>query len=149
LPVQSRRCHRAEPSVGAKPFLVFWLAAWTLCGALAMNWAYRSFRPSVPESLELMPNSVKYDSGIPPPQVYLGQFPKEAWKAMSQRRVRLELDRWSLQSLRLRETSSGNRLTVDADASRIDIAQSASEIEREWLHQFLVKRYSLALTQGR
>ena len=133
---------------GGQAFLAFWLVAWTLCGALAMNWAYRSFRPSVPE-LELMPNSVKYDSGIPPPRVYLGQFPKESWKAMSQRRVRLELDRWSLQSLRLRETSSGNRLTVDADASRIDIAQSASEIERGWLHQFLAKRYFLPLTQGR
>ena len=68
---------------------------------------------------------------------------------MFPKRMRLELDRRSLQSLRLRETSDGNRLTVDADPLRIDIAQSASEIEREWLHQFLAKRYSLPLTQRR
>jgi hypothetical protein len=62
--------------------------------------------------------------------------------------MRLELDRRSLKSLRLRETSDGNRLTVDADALRIDIAQSASEIEREWLHRLLAQRYSLSLTPG-
>jgi hypothetical protein len=67
---------------------------------------------------------------------------------MFPRRARLELDRRGLQSLRLRETSEGNRLTVDVDASRIEIARSASEIEREWLYQVLVKRYSLALPQG-
>ena len=135
---------------GAQAFLAFWLAAWTLGGAMAMYWAYRLFRPSVPESLKLMPNGVIYDSGIPPPQAYFGHTsPKDAWKSMFPKRMRLELDRRSLQSLRLRETSDGNRLTVDADALRIDLAQSASEIEREWLYQFLAKRYSLSLTQGR
>jgi len=42
-----------------------------------------------------------------------------------------------------------NRLTVDADALHIDIAQSASEIEREWLYQLLEKRYALPSPQGR
>jgi hypothetical protein len=56
-------------------------------------------------------------------------------------RTRVELDRQKLQSLRLRETKDGNRLTVDADALRLDIAQSASELEREWLYQLLTKRY--------
>jgi hypothetical protein len=43
----------------------------------------------------------------------------------------------------------GNRLTVDVDALRLDIAQSASEIEREWLYQLLAKRYSLPSAPGR
>lgn len=59
----------------------------------------------------------------------------------------MELDRQKLQSLLLRETDGGNRLTVDADALRLDIAQSAGEIEREWLFQLLVNRYSLPLAQ--
>ena len=67
---------------------------------------------------------------------------------MFPKRTRVELDRHKLQSLRLRETNEGNRLTVDADAVRFDIAQSASEIEREWLYQFLAKRYSLPSPQG-
>jgi len=94
----------------------------------------------------LMPDGVIYDSGIPPLQTYSGYtWNKDAWKSMFPKRTRVELDRRKLQSLRLRETNDGNRLTVDADALRLDIAQSATEIEREWLYQLLTKRYSLPL----
>jgi hypothetical protein len=68
---------------------------------------------------------------------------------MFPKRTRVELDRRNLQSLRLRETNDGNRLTVDVDALRLDIAQSASEIAREWLYELLAKRYSLPLPQKR
>jgi hypothetical protein len=44
-------------------------------------------------------------------------------KSMFPKRTRVELDRRNLQSLRLRETNDGNRLTVDVDALRLDIAQ--------------------------
>ena len=127
----------------APAILVFSLVAWTLGGAFAVYWAYRAFRPSVPESLSLMPNSVIYDSGIPPLQTYSYISRTDYWKSMFQKRTRTELDWQKLQSLRLRETNDGNRLTVDADALRLDIAQSASEIEREWLYQLLANRYSL------
>jgi hypothetical protein len=43
----------------------------------------------------------------------------------------------------LRETESGNRLTIDVDAARLDIAATASEVEREWLARLLAQRYSL------
>ena len=135
---------------GVYAFLVFWLAAWTLAGVWALYLAYRTFRPSVPESLKLMPNGVTYDSGVPPLQLYFSYVsPKEAWKSMFPKRTRIELDRRKLQSLRLRETNDGNRLTIDADALRLDLAQSASEIEREWLYDVLAKRYSLPLPQKR
>ena len=131
-------------------FLVFWLAAWTLGGVMAIYWVYRLLRPSVPESLRLTANSVIYDSGLSPPQWYYGYASrKEAWRSMFPKRTRAELDRRKLQSLRLRETNDGNRLTVDADALRLDLGQSASEIEREWLFQTLVKRYSLSLPPAR
>jgi hypothetical protein len=88
-------------------------------------------RFAVPESLRLMPHSVIYDSGIPPFQTFTSRM--DFWKSMFQKRTHTELDWKKLQSPRLRETNDGNRLTVDADALRLDIAQSASEIEREWL----------------
>jgi hypothetical protein len=128
----------------APAVLVFWLAGWTLGGAFAMYQAYRMFRPSVPESLTLMPNGVTYDSGIPPFRTHFGYASrKDSWKSLFPKRTRAELDRRVLQSLRLRETGDGNRLTVDADGSRLDIAGSANEIEREWLYQLLATRYSL------
>jgi hypothetical protein len=128
----------------AYAFLVFWLAARTVAGVWALYLVYRAFRPSVPETLKFMPNGVTYDSGVPAFQMYFGYAShKEVWKYMFPRRTRVELDRRKLQSLRLRETNEGNRLTVDADALRLDIVPSASEIEREWLYELLAKRYSL------
>jgi hypothetical protein len=127
----------------ASAFVIFWLVGWTLGGAYVIYSIYRAFRPSVPEQLRLMPDRVTYDSGIPPLQTQFGQPRKEAWKSMFPKRTRAELDRRALQSLRLRETGDGNRLTVDANGSRLDIAPSASEIEREWLYQLLTNRYSL------
>jgi hypothetical protein len=56
----------------AEAFLVVWLVAWTLIGAFAVYCAARAFRPSVPESLRLLPDSVTYDSGIPPLFTQLG-----------------------------------------------------------------------------
>jgi hypothetical protein len=107
-----------------------------------MFFLYRVFRPSVPESLRLIPRSVAYDSGVPPFQTNFSQSNQhEAWKNSFPRSVRVQLDRRQLQSLRIRKTDSGNRLTVDADAARLEIARSASEIEREWLYKLLAGRY--------
>jgi hypothetical protein len=50
--------------------------------------------------------------------------------------------------LRLRETESSNRLTVDVEAQRIEIASAASEVEREWLARLLARRYSLPQVLG-
>jgi hypothetical protein len=135
----------------ANAFIVFWLGGWTLGGIFAVFAAYRSFRPPVSESLELKRNSVTYDSGIPPLQFdssWRYKNPKNAWSSAFPKRIRAELDRRQLQSLRLRETESGNRLTIDVDAARIDIAPSASEVEREWLARLLAQRYSLQQLSG-
>jgi hypothetical protein len=132
-------------------FLVFWLGAWTLGGIFALNMLYRTFRPSVPETLELRRSSLAYDSGIAPPQFNYYQRnrnPMNAWKSAFPKRVRLELDRSQLQSLRLRETDTGNRLTFDNGSERIEIAPTSSEVEREWLARMLARRYSLPQILG-
>jgi hypothetical protein len=138
-------------SGNANGFLIFWLAGWTLGGIFAVVSLYRIFRPSVPESLELKRNSVAYDSGIAPLQFdssWRYKKPKDSWNALFPSRVRVELDRRQLQSLRLRETDTGNRLTLDVDAARIDIAPTATEVEREWLARLLAQRYSLPQALG-
>jgi hypothetical protein len=136
-------------SVAANGFLIFWLGAWTLAGAFAIFALYKLFRPSVPESLRLMPDGVAYDSGVPPFQLnYSRRDQSEAWKSLFSKRLRVELDREQLQSLRLRETDSGNRLTIDANAVHLDVARSVSEVEREWLYQLLAGRYLKSLASG-
>jgi hypothetical protein len=131
----------------ANGFIVLWLGAWTVGGILAACTLYRILRPSVPESLELRRSGVAYDSGIAPLEFDSWRTKnkklKDTWTSLFPKRLRVELDRRQLQSLRLRETESGNRLTVDVDASRIDIAPAASEVEREWLARLLAQRYAL------
>jgi hypothetical protein len=130
----------------AGAFLIFWLGAWTIGGIFAAYSAYRAFRPTVPETLLLHRSGVAYDSGVPSLQFdssWRNKNPKNAWNSAFPRRIRADLDRPRLQSLRLRETEAGNRLTVDVDAQRIEIASGASEVEREWLARLLSRRYSL------
>ena len=130
-------------SAAANGFLVVWLGAWALGAAWAIFVLYKLFRPSVPESLRLMPDGVVYDSGAPPLQMNFFSYAdhREHWKSLFSKRLRVELNREQLQSLRLRETDAGNRLTIDANAARLDLARSASEVEREWLYQLLAGRY--------
>ena len=136
----------------APPFLIFWLGAWTLGGIGAAYALFRTLRPSVPETLALRRNVVAYDSGVTPPQFNSykrNQNPISAWRSAFPKRLQADLDRKELQTLRLRETESGNRLTVDVEAQRIEIASSASEVEREWLAGLLARRYSLSQVSGK
>ena len=141
--------------------LIFWLCAWTLGEIYAALTLYKISRPLVPESLELKSNGVTYDSGISPPPFGWGSYyrslfspnahaknRKDSWNYIFSRRVRVDFDRLQLQSLRLREAETGNRLTIDLGAKRLDIASAATEVEREWLAGVLARRYSLPQLSG-
>jgi hypothetical protein len=134
----------------APPFLIFWLGAWTIGGIGAVFALFRTLRPSVPETLALGRSSVAYDSGVAPLQFNSykrNPNPIAAWRSTFPKRLQADLDRNELQTLRLRETESGNRLT-DVEAQRIEIAAAASEVEREWLARLLARRYALPQVLG-
>ena len=127
-------------------FIIFWLGGWTVGGILAALTAYQIFRPTVPETLQLKRGSIAYDSGIPPFELNQNTRNKgirDYWSSLLSRRLRTDLDRQQLQTLRLRETETGNRLTIDLGAQRVELASGASEVEREWLARLLAKRYGL------
>ena len=127
----------------ASGFHIIWLAMWTMGGMFAAYAAYRSLRPTVPESLRLTRTGVGFDSGVLPPRF---ERNRSAWGNLSNtfpKRIRCEINLRQLQSLRLRDTDTGNRLTVDVDNQRIEIAAAATEVEREWLARVLTERYGL------
>jgi hypothetical protein len=131
------------------PFLIFWLCAWTVGGAFAVSMLYRMFRPTIPETLMLASDGVIYDSGIPPfRQDFSTMNRKDAWKSYFPKRTVVSISRQDLRSLRLRETESENRLTVDVASARVDLARAASEVEREWLYRVLAERYALPAGDG-
>ncbi|KRR26732.1 hypothetical protein CQ14_20275 [Bradyrhizobium lablabi] len=144
---------RSQPSldcckggVFGDAFLIFWLGGWTVGGIFAALTAYRIFRPTVPEALQLRRGSIAYDSGIPPLELntQTRKSTREYWSLVFAKRIRADFERPQLQTLRLRETESGNRLTIDLGAQRIELASQVSEVEREWLARLLAKRYGLA-----
>ena len=125
-------------------FVLFWLGAWTLGGAMAAYTVFRIIRGPDPETFNLTRNSLRYDSGIPPFEINQSYGnSRRNWASYFPKRVRVELDRRRLQSLQLRETDLGNRLTVDNGSARLDLASAATEIEREWLYKVLAERYSI------
>ena len=65
------------------------------------------------------------------------------WKNMFAKRKRIDFDPQEIRTLKLRETSDGNRLTIDHDNDRIDIGTAMTEVEREWLFQLLQSEYKL------
>ena len=92
---------------------VFGLVIWTLGAAFALYYTYRAFRPSVPESLRLMPDRVTYDSGIPPFSFRYVTSQKDAWEQMFPKKTRTELDWRRLQSLRLARRLAGTGVTAN------------------------------------
>lgn len=126
-------------------FLLFWLVGWTIGGIFAVNYLYRIFRKSVPEQLLLNKPNLSIDTGIPPFKMYLGvniANQKDYWKSLFPKRKKIEFSYDEIKSLKLRETDSGNRLTIDKGSDRVEIAPSVSEIEKEWLHRHLKLNYT-------
>lgn len=124
-------------------FLIFWLGGWTLGGIFAAYSIYRVFRKPIPEQLLLNKPSLSIDTGIPPFKMnFSATNQKEYWKTMFPKRKKIEFTISDLKSIQLRETDSGNRLTIDKGSDRIEIATSATEVEREWLFKYLQTNYS-------
>jgi len=135
---------KANGEVSTIAIATFWFFGWTLGGMFAAYMAYGSLRPQVPESLRLMRSGVGFDSGLRRPRFERNN--KGLWGSLPSlfpKRIRCQINLRQLQSLRLRETDTGSRLTVDIDSRRIDIAIDATEVEREWLARVLTDRYAL------
>ncbi|MBN1311472.1 MAG: hypothetical protein JXB30_08640 [Anaerolineae bacterium] len=102
------------------------------------------FRPSVPEALILTKYEMLYDSGVAPlAYPFSPKSQREYWEKMFERRVKTSLSLTQLNTLRLRESQTGNRLTIDDGSKRIEIAAGAGEPDREWLFDVLCRYYNL------
>jgi len=108
---------------------------------------YRTLRPPVPESLQLLQGGIEFDAGIWP---YEPEFTmlhrRHSWfgrSGMFPTRVRCTISAQHLQSLRLREFLHGSSLSVDIEGGRIEIGQATSDVGRKWLARTLANRYHL------
>lgn len=121
-------------------FMIIWVIAWTAGGGWAAFFLYRLLKGTVPQTLVLDKPHLRIDTGTPP--IKLGRS-NQSLKNLFPKRKHLKLTGDQTKSITLRRTDSGNRLTIDHGADRIDLAVGATEIEREWLYNFLKKEYAL------
>jgi hypothetical protein len=130
---------------GPELFLIVWLIAWTVGGAWALWCLFRFVRPIVPEKLVLAKPDLVYDSGIQPPPIFFGYWRgrTDYWNRMFEKRKRIQFSPQEISTLKLRDTSDDNRLTIDHANERIDIGKGLTEIEREWLFHLLQAEYKL------
>jgi len=124
-------------------FLFFWFAGWSVGGLFAGSILFKIFRKSTPESLLLNRQNLLFDTGIASFNPSMGNQ-KELWKMLLLKRKKIEFSHKELETLTLRETDLGNRLTLDNGSERIDLATSATEIEREWLFDYLKFNYRIS-----
>jgi len=125
-------------------FLIFWLGLWSIGGILVIFYIYQIFRKSVPEQLLLNKPNLSINIGM---TITISDLSGQDyyWKSILPKRRGIELNYNEIKTLKLRETKSGNRLTVDKGTERIEFAALATEVEREWLFQYLSKSYNLTL----
>ena len=85
----------------------------------------------MPEQLLMNKPYFSLDTGAPPLNIMTND--KDVWKKIFFKRKRFQLDHKEMKTLALRETETGNKLTVDKDSDRLKLAKSVTEIEREWM----------------
>lgn len=128
-------------------FLLFWFCAW-LSGAI---WpaliVYKIFRKPAPEKITINKDKLSYETIIAKdsPFFSMNYFMRKdlvPLQNVSLKAKKFEFSTTELRTLKLRETQEGNRLTIDKDNTRIDLAVGATELEREWLSAYLQKFYS-------
>jgi hypothetical protein len=125
-------------------FAIIWLSIWIFFGVGCIAALYRLCRaPETPEVITFGRPALLYDSGIRPFILSLnsanGQM--EMWKRLFERREKYEFESAEISSLCLRDTETGNRLTIDKVNKRINIGGCLSEVEREWLYKALKEEY--------
>ncbi len=127
---------------GPDLFLLFWLTFWIIAGLTQVVWVIRTFMPVRPESIRLGLDRIHHDRGNGPPAFnelrHLSYLPRAL-----DLNTRREIETRHLNTLRLRESAAGVRLTVDVRGHRVDLGERATEVEREWLYKLLTRHYRL------
>lgn len=103
--------------MGGRTFLIVWLIGWTAAGFFAALQARRLLRRPRPETLSIDASGIELSLPWVGPEnsVY-------------------HIGRNSLGTLALRDIGGSRRLTVDAGGGQIEIGESATDKEREWLY---------------
>ena len=119
-------------------FLTTWLAGWTVGGCVVVFILVRLFRKGVPESFVFRGGEVGYDTGLPSLPVRFGRWDARDYSRIFSRRKQMSFSAEELKTVRLSTELGYQRLVIDRGVDRIEVGQTLTEPEREWLHALLL-----------
>ncbi|MDA0245170.1 MAG: hypothetical protein OT477_17275 [Chloroflexi bacterium] len=135
---------------------LFLVALAILAGIYCVLRLYQLLRPTLPERWVLREDGLQFDGGSPPIQIdsttyYRWGILKRIYihrielGGIFQRPQTLFLSLKELNHLRLHQRPSGNQLlvTYDNNTQQLELAQGATNWDREWLFQYLQTYYHL------
>jgi hypothetical protein len=121
-------------------FMLFWLGGWAF-GEVAVIYAlYNTFKPLKPAKLTLSSTYFEYDTGTKPYNFNYYRYGRSQEKpkffqSFRNKNYRVELNQPV--NLRLERVGERQRLTFDIGSERIEIGDTLTEPEREWLYEIL------------
>ncbi|WP_417431872.1 hypothetical protein [Kiloniella sp.] len=126
-------------------FILAWVVVWTLACITMIAHFYKMLQKQIPEKITLNKPYLNFDSGRAPHPSPFDRISKnydKIFKSLLIKRKHYQFTPKEIETLALRDTADNNRLTIDHDGNRIDLATGATEIQKEWLYNFLKENYS-------
>ena len=126
-------------------FLLFWLGGWAVGEVAVAFILYSIFRPLKPAKLTLSKGLFEYQTGTKPFSFNYYTYHQSSqrpkfFQSISNKSYRIETR--ELKNLRLDRVGERQRLTFDMGIERIEIGETLSEPEREWLYEVLKRHIS-------
>jgi hypothetical protein len=113
-------------------FIMAWLGGWTIGGVVVFKTLYRALRRQKPAVLALLSGYIRFETGTRP--FVLGQRAQTAFFCHKEFDNRIyELSTTEPANLRLEWVGDEQILSFDHGIESVEIGQSLSEPEREWL----------------
>lgn len=127
--------------LSARIFILCWLGGWA-CGEAAVIYIlYNFFKPKKPAKLTLSSSYIEYETGTSPVNFFnYCRYPRSEKRSKIFKNLRnktYRIERSFLENLQLERVAERQRLTFDVGAERVEIGETLSEPEREWLYKIL------------
>ena len=130
-----RHLFYAENIESPQYFLMFWLAGWTLGGLWCAFTIFLFIRPTKPSELTLENHELTYYTGLLKPRLSFDNKvkSKNRNKLPSFTGKRYVIPFSGISNIKLERIDGELKLTIDNNAKRVEIGETLSEPEKEWL----------------
>ena len=135
-----------EVPIFARLFLLFWLCGWAFGECAVIFILCNIFRPAKPAKLIISPRSIEFHTGT---KMYLPNRNSNDYNRNKRKNI-TDYFRNKVYTVGVNEMSNlsldfagdRQRLTFDVGVERVEIGESLTEPEREWLYEVLEKHIS-------